>query len=139
AIAKMVSNVFQTRSVSIWLLDEGIVHFRFAASTSLPAARADQLKLSSSEAAELVTAFLKQPDPIDIDASKEGWAAALRRIQPDQFRKPGSRICIPLIAAGEVLGFTTMGDRFEAIPFSVQDFDLLKAIADQAAPCLLNV
>jgi putative PEP-CTERM system histidine kinase len=63
----------------------------------------------------------------------------LRRWQPSEFPDGGHRVCLPLVDRGEVLGVITLGDRVGGVPFSLQDFDLLKCIGDQAAASLLNV
>lgn len=47
--------------------------------------------------------------------------------------------CAPLIAAGEFVGFMTLSERVNGVPFSNEDFDLIKTIADQAAASLLNL
>jgi putative PEP-CTERM system histidine kinase len=44
-----------------------------------------------------------------------------------------------MLARGDVLGLMTLGDRVAGVPFSLQDFDLLKCVADQAAASLLNM
>src|SRR5206468_4031554 len=58
---------------------------------------------------------------------------------PDEFRKGGNRVCVPMIAGGELLGVMTLGDRVGAVAYSLQDFDLLKSVSDQAAASLLNI
>ena len=96
--------------------------------------------MESADAAEVIAALSAHPDPIDIDSSKEFWAASLRRVHPDEFReRGGNRVCVPMMAGGELLGILTLGDRVGGVPFSVQDFDLLKSVADQAAASLLNI
>ena len=95
--------------------------------------------MDAADAAEVISALSAHPDPVDLDSSKAHWAAALRRSHPDEFRKGGSRVCVPLIAGGEMLGLLVLGDRVGAVPFSVQDFDLLKSISEQSAANLLNI
>ena len=74
-----------------------------------------------------------------MDASKEVWAAALRRSNPDHFPKGGNRLCVPLIAGEDMLGLMALGDRVGGVPFSLQDIDLLKAVGGQVAASLLNI
>jgi len=139
AVVKLVSDVFQALSVTIWLADDRKDKLTFAASTSLSPDKAGRLALEPAEAAEVISALSTHPDPLDIDSSKVIWASALRRVHPDEFHKGGHRVCVPLIAGGEVLGLLVLGDRVSAVPFSVQDFDLLKAVSEQAAASLLNI
>jgi putative PEP-CTERM system histidine kinase len=137
--AKLVSDLFQALSVTIWLLDERKEKFVFATSTSLSPTKAEQMSLDSADAAAIVRVFTERPEPVDLDSSKDFWAAALRRCHPDDFRKGGNRVCVPLVAGGELLGLMTLGDRVSGMQFSLQDLDLLKAAARQVAASLLNI
>jgi putative PEP-CTERM system histidine kinase len=110
-----------------------------AASTSLSADRRGALSPQGTEGAQVIRALREHPEPVDIDSSKETWAAVLRRCQPGEFRKGGNRVCVPMLAGGNLLGLMTLGDRVGGIPFSLQDFDLLKCVAEQAAAGLLNI
>lgn len=87
----------------------------------------------------MIEALGALPEPLDLDASTEPWVIALRRLQPDEFRKGGNRACVPLTAGGELLGLMMLGDRVSGMPFSLQDFDLLKSIGGQIAANLLNI
>jgi putative PEP-CTERM system histidine kinase len=139
AAVKLVTDIFQVLSVSIWLVDEKKEKLIFATSTFLSEARAEDLKPQSSEAVEIIKILRNRPDPVDIDASKENWAAALQRCHPDEFRKGGNRVCVPMSVGDEILGLIILGDRVGAMPFSWQDFDLLKCVGDQIAAGLMNV
>lgn len=139
AVAKLVSDIFQALSVSIWLLDERRQKLVFAASTSLLQAAGGQLAMDAADASAIITALSNHPDPVDIDTSTESWALALCRAHPEEFRKGGNRVCVPLRAGGEMLGVLVLGDRVGGVAFSIQDFDLLKSVADQAAASLLNI
>jgi putative PEP-CTERM system histidine kinase len=139
AVVKLLSDIFQALSVSLWLADERKEKLTLAASTSLFQAKAGQLALEPADAADIIAALRSHPNPVDLDSSKEVWAAALRRSHPEEFRKGGNRVCVPMIAAGEMLGLLVLGDRVGGVLFSVQDFDLLKSVADQAAASLLNI
>ncbi len=77
-------------------------------------------------------------EPADIDVAKETWAEFLRQCHPEEFRKGGNRVCVPMIVGDEILGVIILGDRVGGAPFSWQDFDLLKCIGDQVAAGLLN-
>ncbi len=138
-VVKLVSDIFQALSVSIWLVDERKENLVFAASTSVSQEKAGGLTLEPLDAVEVIAALSAHPEPIDIDSSSELWAAALRRSHPFEFRKGGNRICVPMIASGELLGILVLGDRVGGVPFSLQDFDLLKSASDQVAANLLNI
>ena len=139
AVAKTLSELFQALSVSVWIVDEPNQSITFAASTSVSPQQSSTVRPTREEAAEIITALRASPDPQDIDATNPNWAATLRRCHPDQFREGGHRVCVPLIAGGEVLGIVILGDRVSGAPFILQDFELLKCIADQTAASLRNI
>ncbi|HWW00407.1 MAG TPA: XrtA/PEP-CTERM system histidine kinase PrsK [Candidatus Acidoferrum sp.] len=139
AVSRLVSEVFQALSVSIWLIDEDMPRLAFAASTSLFAEKGEQAKLAAEDATELIRALGAHPKPEDIDSAKGNWAADLRRLQPEQFNDGGHRVCAPLLVGSDVLGVMILGDRVGGTPYSGQDLDLIKAVADQTAVGLLNL
>ena len=139
SIVRIVADMFQTLSVTLWLLDDRRERLMTVASTSLSQAQTHDLCPQGTEADTMIGYFRKYPEPLDIESSKESWAVALRRGQPGEFPHGGHRVCVPLIDRGEVLGVITLGDRVSGVSFSLQDFDLLKCVGDQAAASLLNV
>jgi putative PEP-CTERM system histidine kinase len=139
ATVKFLADVLQALSVSIWLVDDKHENFTVAASTFLSEARAKALNFTTANALAVMQALEKRPDPVDIDASRENWAAALKQSHPDQFRSGGNRICAPLMSGGQMVGMIILGDRVKGVPFSWQDLDLLKCVADSAAAGLMNI
>lgn len=139
ATVKLIAEIFQALSVTIWLVDDTRERLTFAASTSLSDTTGTNLSPQGTEVVEVVRVLLEQAVPMDIDTSKERWAALLRHWHPHEFRKGGNRIVVPMISNGELLGLITLGDRVGGVPFSQQDFDLLKCLGDQAAASLRNV
>ena len=138
AAVKSVTDIFQALSVTIWLVDDKKEQVVFGASTFLAEARAESLRPSPADVAELIRYFLNRREPVDIDAVKESWAAGLKQCHPDEFQKGGNRVCVPMIVGDEILGFMILGDRVSGVAFAWQDFDLLKCIGDQVAAGLLN-
>ena len=139
AAVKLVTDIFQALSVSLWLVDEKKEKLIFAASTFLSEARGNSLNPENAESFEVINALSNHPNPVDIDTSKESWAAVLRKCHPDEFRKGGDRVCVPLLVNGDVVGLLILGDRVGGAPFAFQDFDLLKCVGDQIAANLLKV
>jgi putative PEP-CTERM system histidine kinase len=138
ATVKLTANIFHLLSVTIWLVDEKKEQLILAASTSLSGVKTGELNLEKSEIKELFDALETQSLPFDLDLSREKWAATLKEIHPSEFTEGGRRVCAPLAVGGELLGLMTLGDRIGGIPFSGQDFDLLKCVADEVAASLLN-
>lgn len=139
AATRLTANIFRALSVTIWLVDEGHEQLRFAASTSLCGRQLDEAGLEKNETRELLAAFKQISQPLDIDLSREKWAATLKKIHPSEFTRGGRRICAPLGVGAKRLGLMILGDRIGGISFSGQDFDLLKCVADEIAANLLNV
>jgi putative PEP-CTERM system histidine kinase len=139
ATVKFLADVLQALSVSIWLVDDKHENFTVAASTFLSDGRARALNLTTTQATAVMQALERHPEPVDIDASSEDWAAALKQCHPDQFRSGGNRICAPLMSGGQMIGLIILGDRVKGVPFSWQDLDLLKCVADSAAAGLMNI
>jgi putative PEP-CTERM system histidine kinase len=139
AVVRLVADMFQSLSVSMWLVDDKKESLVLAASTSLTVTSAASTVPRVAEAAAVIIHFQAQPEPIDIETAEGAWAALLRECHPGQFESGGNRICIPLIGRGELLGVVTLGDRVGGASFSLQDFDMLKCVGDHAAASLLNV
>jgi putative PEP-CTERM system histidine kinase len=137
AVAKLVSEIFQALSVSVWMVTDG--KLTFASSTSLSNSKAGHLELEAVDAEQVIQALKKHPEPVDLDESKDAWASALRRLQPGEFQKGGNRVCAPMIAGGELLGMVMVADRVGGVDYSFQDLDLLKLVSEQAAASLLNI
>jgi putative PEP-CTERM system histidine kinase len=138
AAVALVSQIFQVLSVTIWLVDDKKENLVFASSTSLSPSTGAGLQPHKEEAAAILRALNQHPDPVDIETSKEPWAVALRNCTPMQFREGCSRVCVPLIAGGELLGVIALTDRVGGVFFSLQDFELLRCVGDQVASGLLN-
>lgn len=139
AALRLSTDIFQALSVSIWTVDDKNQNLVFAASTFLSPARALELQPETGAVGELIEAFGQRAEPVDLDASKTEWAAALRRSHPDEFRKGGNRVCVPMMVGSDFLGVILLGDRVSGVPFTTQDFDLLKCVGDQLAASLLNI
>ena len=139
ATVKLIAEIFQVLSVTIWLVDDTRERLTFAASTSLSDTTGKNFNPQGTEVVDVVRALLEQTVPVDIDTSKERWAVLLRQWHPGEFSKGGHRIVVPMISNGELLGLITLGDRVGGVAFSQQDFDLLKCMGDQAAASLRNV
>jgi putative PEP-CTERM system histidine kinase len=138
AAVKSVTDIFQTLSVTIWLVDDKKEQLIFAASTFLSEAKAVDLLPKKEAVAEAIRNLQNQHEPLDIETAKENWTATLRQCHPEEFQKGGHRVCVPMIVGDEILGLLMLGDRVGGAPFSWQDFDLLKCIGDQIAAGLLN-
>lgn len=136
-LVRLSAETFQALSVGIWLVEaQGARLVRSASTTAAPAA---EPALNLTVPAELITRLQARPEPFDLDGSDAVWAAPLRALQPTQFDGGGRRVCVPLLAQGNLLGLMILGDRVGGEPFSDDDHDTLKCVADHAGACLLGV
>ena len=140
AMAQWVAETFNALSVTIWLVEDLKPRLVFGASTALAETQAQKLLAGEREQAEVIHALGDQAYPVDLETAKHNWVDTLRRFNPDTFgRKGGNRVCVPLAAKRDLLGLMILGDRVNGIPFTVEDFDLLKCIGDQVGSHLLNL
>lgn len=138
-LVKMVSETFETLTVTLWVVDESRGELSFGASTSMSATQAHDYTDFGRATPQLIAALRRQELPVDLDRAKDAWVDELRLSNPDSFSRGGTRVCMPLKAGGELVGIMIVGDRVNGLAYSQEDFDLLKTICDQAAAKLLNI
>ncbi|HVU36569.1 MAG TPA: XrtA/PEP-CTERM system histidine kinase PrsK [Opitutaceae bacterium] len=138
-LVRLIADMFAALSVTIWLIDEQSERVTLAASTSVTDAKVQETGPNGPEIREVIAQFQHHPEPVDIESLPDTWAQAIRRWTPSQFVHGGHRVCVPLVGRGETLGFIVIGDRVSGVPFSLQDFDMLKCVGDHAAANLFNV
>jgi len=139
ALVRLIAEIFQVLSVSIWLVDDQKQNLTLAASTVTPRNQAPDQTDRKADTLALIAYFQNHHEPVDIEATGESWAATLLNCHPAEFEKGGHRICIPILGRGEVLGLISLGDRIAGVAFTLQDFEMLKCVSDHAASCLLNI
>ncbi|MDQ6622746.1 MAG: ATP-binding protein, partial [Verrucomicrobiota bacterium] len=138
AAANLTSETFDALSVSIWLWEKRAERLTIAASTS------DSAREQSDLSEEALSGLLAHgighvTRPFDLERAKVDWAVALRSVSAPHFRQGGGRVCVPLCAGEQTLGFMILADRVNAVPYTAEEFELLKCIGDQLAASLLNL
>ena len=139
SLVRLVADMFQALSVTLWLVDEKKETLVLTGSTSLSETASSHLAPKKGDLDEIARYFHDHPEPVDIESSTEPWALALKACHPSQFQNGGDRVAIPMIGRGELLGVAIVGDRVAGAAFSLQDFDMLKCIGDHAASSVLNI
>ena len=139
AVTHWVSETFSTLAVSLWCFDTAKEQLSLGASTSVPNSPPSGSPAGPKNPDELARALRDLRSPVNIDLSKEAWAEALREIHPSVFPNGGNRVAVALHAGDDLLGILIIGDRVGGVPFSAEDFDLLKCAADQIASGLLGL
>lgn len=133
SLVRLIADIFQALSVTVWVADDSRETLAFAASTSLSEAKSREIGPQGAEAGEVLAHFREHPEPVDIESAPGNWAAALRRWNPSEFPNGGDRVCLPLTGRGGILGLIVVGDRVAGASFTLQDFDMLKCIGEDAA------
>lgn len=139
AVVKLLAEIFQALSVTIWVVEERREELSFAASTSISDSQARESGPTAAEAAAVIRQLRANPNPVEIESIQEEWAAVLRRCHPDIFHKGGRRVCVPIIASGEPQAVIVLGDCVGGIKFTAHDLDLLKSIGNHVSSGLMNV
>jgi putative PEP-CTERM system histidine kinase len=130
---KMLCESFDVLSASAWLTDARTGHLSLCASSS-------QAARDATGASPAVSAGLQSHAiPFDLEDIQELWAKELRRANPSTFPHGGHRWCVPLRTADQVLGVIVLGDRVNGVPYTLEELEILGAIAEQLTSVLLNL
>jgi len=136
-IVKITSETLETPSVSIWVAEEKD-HLTLGGSTILAPLGTSKTILFHDGGSRFIQTMEGQTLPIDLEKTEDDWIEDLRKFYDEAFKKGEIRFCVPLIAAGELIGIMTIGNKVSRDPLSFEDSELLKAIADQTAASILN-
>jgi hypothetical protein len=139
AITKMVSETFGVACVTIWLVDESQENLSPGGSTVFSSTEARELIGAGKMWASFIQMMRSQQSPIDFDQSEMDWARELKQSYSEFFDRGRIRYAISLLSGNELLGIMTLNEKLTKENFSLEDFDLLEAIADQAAVSILNI
>ena len=139
AVTKMAAETFGVPCVTIWLVDEAQEYLILGGSTVFSQAEARDFVKDRKPVREFIKATKNQEMPIDFQQSEMDWAKELRESNSDYFRDPRIRYGISLMSGSEFLGIMTLNEKLTKENFSLEDLDLLKTIADQAAGIILNI
>ena len=140
AVVKMVSETFGVSCVTIWLLEEDREQLVFGGSTVFPEIQAQKLQIATTGVGEALIQVMREKQfPVDFDETKDDWTGEFYRVYAKSLGEARIRYCVPLNAGRELLGVMTLNERVIREPLSVEDADLLKTVADQAAASLLSL
>jgi putative PEP-CTERM system histidine kinase len=139
AIVKMISEMFEILSVSIWLNDDNQKGFRCAGSTALSDTGVCVFPLMPDGSSDLMQRLRGQTTLIDLETPEDASFLGLKTSHEDIFQYSRIRYLVPLSADRDILGFISLADRINGRIFTVEETDILKTIADQVAADLLNI
>jgi putative PEP-CTERM system histidine kinase len=139
-IVRFVSETLEILAVSIWLADEKNESLSFGGSTVFTEVQAEKLKLFGQGGAGVVRAMSGQDMPIDMATREDDWAADIKQVfTVGETKESRIRYCMPLNAAGQLIGIMTLSEKVYYEPLSFEETDLVKTIANQAAAGLFNL
>lgn len=138
-ISKMVSETFGAPCVTIWLVDRGPDLIDLGGSTIFSDTRILDLKNRGKIWEEFLAFLDTHPMPLDFDSPKDETLRRMKEAYASYFKNARVDYCVPLISNRQLLGLMTLSRRLTNEPFSIEDADLLKTIADQTAGSLLNL
>jgi len=139
AVTRMVADTFGVPCVTIWLVDESQENLILGGSTVFSPVEVKAFEADKKAVGQFIKAMRNQQMPIDFDQTEMDWATELRKSNSDYFRDARIRCCTSLLAGGGFLGMITLSGKMVNERFSLEDFDLIRTIADQAAGSLLNI
>jgi putative PEP-CTERM system histidine kinase len=138
ALADLVAETFGAPAVTIWLTTNSSSQVVLGGSTSFSTLQSGSLKNLERGTAALIRRVAGLEQPADFGGSQAEARDDIERDYPKYFRQAQIRYVMPLNANRRVLGILTMSDCLTKQGLSIQDTELLKTIADQAANALLN-
>ena len=138
-VVKMISEMFDSLSVSLWLLDEKRGGLRCAGSTVFSETQVRNLPQLQNGTSDLVQVLRRQRTLLDLEDPGVVEAAEIKPSHADFLREARIRYAVPVTAGDDLMGFISLGDRVKGQPFSFEELDLLRTIADQVAASLLNL
>ncbi|MFO7568659.1 MAG: PEP-CTERM system histidine kinase PrsK [Smithellaceae bacterium] len=138
-IVKMVSETLEILSVSIWLTDEKQERLTFGGSTVFTPAQVEELHLFREGGTDLIHAMTSQNTPVDLKGREDDWAEDLINTYELETKESRIRYCVPLNAAGQLIGIMTLSEKVFYEPLTFEETELIKTISDQAASTLLHL
>lgn len=134
---KLTGETLEALSATVWLVDERGERVYCAATSSELQRTVPPEALQEIDKATIRSVCSKD-EPFNLDKARGDWAEAVRNICPKQFKFCGDRMCAPIVVGERNLGFLVLGDRVRGLPFTVEELDFLKCVADHAAVGILN-
>ncbi|MCX7591888.1 MAG: PEP-CTERM system histidine kinase PrsK [Kiritimatiellae bacterium] len=137
-VAKLVSETIEALSVTIWVADESRKRFVLGGSTALTEKVGASVEQGPAAFDEIIEGLRTVQLPLDLHRSREGWVELLNKMCPTFFPEGGHCLCVPLSARGNVVGIMVVGDRVSGLPYTLEEYELIKTIADHVAATLLG-
>ena len=138
-IVKEIAQTMETLSVNLWLMDEQGGRLSFGGSTSFSEEAGERLEILSDGGQALIETLKEQKDLLDISIPGAQAVEDFKTRHRSALRQAKIDLLIPLRAAGRMVGVLAIGDKVSNEPYTFEDRELLKTLADQAAANLLTL
>lgn len=140
AVCQMVADMFGVPSVTIWLWDqERQKTFSLGASTFFSTNEAPLSSLNPQTVICLLDYLRAQQMPVDFTNPTDNAALALSSTDKEVLQAARIRYGIALMTGQQLVGIMTLSDKHTKEPFTIEDDELLKTIAEQTAAHVLNL
>ncbi len=137
---RLISATVEALSVSFWLVELRERRMTLAASTSISPTEQKEGLMDGEDFSTMVDQLTEGGSrPFDLDTGPASWLARLRKSNPTQFQLGGARVGFPLVCKRELVGLLVIGDRVGGVHLTLEDRDLIRCLADQAASSLMNL
>lgn len=133
AVTRMVSEILHFLSVTIWLVEETGGLMVLGGSTAITSQEAESLGHFEKAQKELIEFLKTEFDPVDFDVTSTSWSINLPDLDREFLKAARIRYVVALRAGDTLVGFLALDQRVADDLLTLEDFDLLKTIADQTA------
>ena len=133
AVTRMVSDILHFLSVTIWLVDEAGGRLVLGGSTAITQQEADSLRSFERAQKELIEAMAMEMDPVDFDSTSSSWSINIPELDREFLKAARIRYVVTLRAGETLIGLLTLDQRVAEDLLTLEDFDLIKTIADQTS------
>jgi putative PEP-CTERM system histidine kinase len=138
-VVRRVSKTFDVLSVTIWMLDESEKDLKMVASTVFSNDANIKNNSHKNRMTEFILEIKKKEKEYDIDYLEDELPGKLLNFDQNFFNELRIRYCIPLRAKGNFLGIMSLYNPAKNEKLTMEDFDLLKIMADQLSSNMLNI
>jgi putative PEP-CTERM system histidine kinase len=132
AVAARVSETLRVPSATVWLLEQGEGAGGVTLGGSTVYAEGEAAEWAKRHGAAVAALARERPGPFDLHALAAAETAGIERATD-------TRYVVALAAGGEDVGFMVLGSRPDGAALSLEDRDLLRTFADQAAGNILGL
>ena len=131
AVASRISETLRVPSVTVWLLGQQDEAAAVTLGGSTVYAEREAAEWARRHGVAVVRLLRERPGPVDLHDLSEGEAGLPRATD--------TRYALLLSAGGEDVGFVVLGSRPDGPALTLEDRDLLRTFADQAAVTILGL